>query len=84
MGPSAAIICTWVRLREHPFPAKPHPQTARALFHLHPQAKRALWRYAMLGVTGVTILGLLKLNLTGPGITETYKSLWREPPKEEH
>jgi succinate dehydrogenase (ubiquinone) membrane anchor subunit len=38
----------------------------------------------MLGVTGVTILGLLKLNLTGPGITETYKSLWREPPKEEH
>ena len=34
-------------------------------------------RMALAGVTGVTILGLLKLNLTGPGITETVKSFWR-------
>lgn len=39
-------------------------------------------RYALLGVTGITLLGLLKLNLTGPGITETYKSLWREQQEE--
>ena len=31
----------------------------------------------MLGITGTTALGLVKLNLTGPGITETLKSLWR-------
>ena len=31
----------------------------------------------MLGITGITLLGLLKLNLAGPGITESYKSLWR-------
>jgi succinate dehydrogenase (ubiquinone) membrane anchor subunit len=30
-------------------------------------------------LTGVTTLGLLKLNLCGAGITETVKSLWREP-----
>ena len=26
---------------------------------------------------GLTVLGLLKLNLTGPGITETVKGFWR-------
>jgi succinate dehydrogenase (ubiquinone) membrane anchor subunit len=34
-------------------------------------------RVALAGFTGVTLLGLLKLNLTGPGITETVKSVWR-------
>lgn len=34
-------------------------------------------RYAMLAFTGATLLGLLKLNLSGPGITETVKSFWR-------
>lgn len=43
-----------------------------------PKASRPMARYVLMGVTGITILGLLKLNLTGPGLTETYKSLWRE------
>eukprot|EP00322_Chrysochromulina_rotalis_P029422 CAMPEP_0115847052 /NCGR_PEP_ID=MMETSP0287-20121206/10180_1 /TAXON_ID=412157 /ORGANISM="Chrysochromulina rotalis, Strain UIO044" /LENGTH=142 /DNA_ID=CAMNT_0003300867 /DNA_START=16 /DNA_END=444 /DNA_ORIENTATION=+ len=34
-------------------------------------------RYGMAALTGLTILGLTKLNLTGPGITETVKSFWR-------
>lgn len=34
-------------------------------------------RMLLAGFTGVTILGLAKLNLTGPGITETVKSFWR-------
>ena len=34
-------------------------------------------RLAMAGFTGATLLGLLKLNVTGPGITETLKSFWR-------
>jgi succinate dehydrogenase (ubiquinone) membrane anchor subunit len=33
-------------------------------------------RICMAGFTGVTMVGLLKLNLSGPGITETVKSLW--------
>mmetsp|Transcript_12943 Transcript_12943/g.22785 ORF Transcript_12943/g.22785 Transcript_12943/m.22785 type:complete len:141 (-) Transcript_12943:339-761(-) len=36
-------------------------------------------RYIMLGATGVTMAGLLKLNLTGPGVTESVKSMWRKP-----
>ena len=35
-------------------------------------------RVVMAGATGLTALGLLKLTLTGPGLTETIKSLWRE------
>ena len=34
-------------------------------------------RVGMLVLTGTTGLGLLKLNLSGPGLTETIKSLWR-------
>lgn len=33
-------------------------------------------RMAMAGFTGITMVGLLKLNITGPGITETVKSVW--------
>ena len=35
------------------------------------------FRMGMAAVTGATMLGLLKLNLTGPGITESVKSFWR-------
>lgn len=35
-------------------------------------------RVAMAGVTAVTAAGLLKCTLTGPGITETIKRLWRK------
>lgn len=38
-------------------------------------------RYALLGASSVTFLGLLKLNLFGPGITETVRMLWRRPDK---
>jgi succinate dehydrogenase (ubiquinone) membrane anchor subunit len=33
-------------------------------------------RVCMAGFTGITMIGLAKLNLTGVGITETVKSLW--------
>ena len=35
------------------------------------------FRAGMAGFTGLTMLGLLKLNLQGPGITESVKSFWR-------
>ena len=34
-------------------------------------------RGALMGVTALSILGLVKLNLEGPGVTGTLKSLWR-------
>ena len=37
-------------------------------------------RGAILMTTVVSTLGLLKLNLAGPGLTETVKGLWREKP----
>ena len=38
-------------------------------------------RGTLLGVTIVTFLGLTKLNIDGPGVTESFKSVWR-PRKE--
>ena len=38
-------------------------------------------RFALLGLTSVTVLGLLKLNLFGDGMTKSVKSLWRKPEK---
>jgi len=35
-------------------------------------------RGVQLALTGLTAAGLLKCSLTGPGITETVKSLWRK------
>ena len=43
-----------------------------------PQALRTASRAGVAGLTLVTVLGLLKLNTSGPGLTETLKSLWRE------
>jgi succinate dehydrogenase (ubiquinone) membrane anchor subunit len=34
-------------------------------------------RMGLAVLTGTTMLGLLKLNLSGPGLTETVKSFWR-------
>ena len=48
-----------------------------------PTQLRGLTRGALFGVTAVTLLGLLKLNLAGEGITETVKAMWKDPAKEE-
>ena len=46
-----------------------------------PKAGRGTARTFLLGVTGVTLLGLLKLNVAGDGLTETVKSMWKTPEK---
>lgn len=48
-----------------------------------PKAMRGGARMALLAATGLTVLGLFKLNVSGPGVTETVKALWRGPKKEE-
>eukprot|EP00735_Rhodelphis_limneticus_P006221 TRINITY_DN1859_c0_g1::TRINITY_DN1859_c0_g1_i1::g.14097::m.14097 TRINITY_DN1859_c0_g1::TRINITY_DN1859_c0_g1_i1::g.14097 ORF type:complete len:151 (+),score=37.05,sp/Q5RC29/DHSD_PONAB/35.62/1e-07,CybS/PF05328.7/1.4e-16 TRINITY_DN1859_c0_g1_i1:53-454(+) len=42
-----------------------------------PKAQRPAARAVALGVTALSTLGLLKLNLAGPGLTNTVKTLWR-------
>lgn len=44
-----------------------------------PKAARGPARYAALGISAVTFLGLAKLNFTGAGITESVRGLWRRP-----
>jgi len=36
-------------------------------------------RGIMLGVTGLTVLGITRLNVEGPGLTGALKALWRKP-----
>lgn len=36
-------------------------------------------RAAVLGASLVAYLGIMKVNLSGPGLTETVKTLWRKP-----
>eukprot|EP00903_Cladosiphon_okamuranus_P007970 g7692.t1 len=48
-----------------------------------PKSSRGAARGAMLAASVVATLGLLKLNLTGAGLTETLKATWREPKAEE-
>eukprot|EP00879_Flechtneria_rotunda_P002100 GHRR01002280.1.p1 GENE.GHRR01002280.1~~GHRR01002280.1.p1 ORF type:complete len:113 (+),score=27.25 GHRR01002280.1:173-511(+) len=35
-------------------------------------------RAAILGASVITYLGIMKVNLAGPGLTETVKTLWRK------
>eukprot|EP00164_Ancoracysta_twista_P003033 GFYU01004048.1.p1 GENE.GFYU01004048.1~~GFYU01004048.1.p1 ORF type:complete len:114 (-),score=41.58 GFYU01004048.1:328-669(-) len=43
-----------------------------------PRAAQSLARVGLAGWTGITILGLLKLNLAGPGISGAFGALWKE------
>jgi succinate dehydrogenase (ubiquinone) membrane anchor subunit len=43
-----------------------------------PKSLRSAARMSLLGITIFTAAGLLKLNVQGPGITETFKSLWKK------
>ena len=44
-----------------------------------PAALKSVSRSGALGLALATTLGLLKLNLTGPGLTDVVKNLWRRP-----
>ncbi|GFR50863.1 hypothetical protein Agub_g13150 [Astrephomene gubernaculifera] len=42
-----------------------------------PKAAQGPARFGVLGMSVVTYLGIMKMNLSGPGLTETVKGLWR-------
>mmetsp|Transcript_19233 Transcript_19233/g.40346 ORF Transcript_19233/g.40346 Transcript_19233/m.40346 type:complete len:120 (+) Transcript_19233:223-582(+) len=43
-----------------------------------PPAARSVARAGLFGLTTVTVLGLLNLNLRGPGLTKCVKQLWAD------
>ncbi|TDH69120.1 hypothetical protein CCR75_005444 [Bremia lactucae] len=45
-----------------------------------PLKMRTFARLGWLGATSLMFLGLLRVNLEGPGITEVAKTIWRESP----
>lgn len=47
-----------------------------------PKAFRSAARGGMLFASLVAAAGILKLNIQGPGLTESVKSLWRKPTKD--
>jgi succinate dehydrogenase (ubiquinone) membrane anchor subunit len=68
---------------------KPIDFTLGVLFPLHahvglnyvitdyvPKAIRTVARVSLLGVTGLTCVGLLQLNMNGVGMTQAIKNLW--------
>ena len=61
-------------------PAHMHITTCTMVSDYLPRAARGPARYAALGISAVTFLGLTKLNFFGHGITESVRGLWRRPP----
>lgn len=61
------------------FPIHGHVGMNGVITDYVPKSFRPLARYGLLASTLLSLLGLLKLNLLGPGLTETYLSLWRTP-----
>lgn len=47
-----------------------------------PKSSRPLARGLLLAATLIGTAGLLKLNLTGPGLTATVLNLWKQEKKE--
>jgi len=83
LTPVAFMMPSWVNL--------PIDLTLGVLFPFHshialnyvisdyvPKALRTTARVGLFGATVVTVLGILKLNLTGPGLTATLTSLWKK------
>eukprot|EP00471_Norrisiella_sphaerica_P000668 CAMPEP_0184484482 /NCGR_PEP_ID=MMETSP0113_2-20130426/6198_1 /TAXON_ID=91329 /ORGANISM="Norrisiella sphaerica, Strain BC52" /LENGTH=130 /DNA_ID=CAMNT_0026865489 /DNA_START=160 /DNA_END=552 /DNA_ORIENTATION=+ len=50
--------------------------------YVPPGTQRSAARLVIAFMTLVTGFGLMKVNLCGPGVTESIKSLWRKPKKE--
>ena len=61
------------------FPVHGHIGMNHVISDYVPKSARSGARMALLGVTGLTLLGFAKLNLTDKGITETVVSMWRKP-----
>jgi succinate dehydrogenase (ubiquinone) membrane anchor subunit len=61
------------------FPFHSHVAVNYVISDYVPKANRSMARMALLATSVITVVGLLKLNIQGPGLTETIKSLWKKP-----
>ena len=64
------------------FPVHSHIGLNYVISDYVPKAFRSIARVGLAGVTAVTTIGLLQLNIGGVGMTETIKGLWRKPKKD--
>ena len=65
------------------FPIHAHIGMNYVISDYVPKGLRPAARTGWLAVTAITILGLLKLNLFGDGMTESVKSMFRDVSPEE-
>jgi succinate dehydrogenase (ubiquinone) membrane anchor subunit len=61
------------------FPLHSHIAMNYVISDYIPKSTRTLARGALLLTTVVATVGLLKLNLSGDGMTKSVKSLWEKP-----
>lgn len=59
-------------------PVHMHLTTNAVVTDYIPKGYRPPVRAAVLAASAVTYLGIMKINLGGPGLTETVKLLWRK------
>lgn len=59
------------------FPLHSHVALNYVITDYVPKANRGMARVIVLGATIIAGAGILKLNMMGPGLTESVKSLWR-------
>jgi succinate dehydrogenase (ubiquinone) membrane anchor subunit len=64
------------------FPLHSHIGLNYVISDYVPKALRSTARIGLAGVTAITTLGLLQLNIGGVGMTETIKTLWRRPKRD--
>lgn len=65
------------------FPFHSHVALNYVITDYVPKPARGAARAALLAATVIAAAGLLKLNIEGPGLTESVKSLWRAPKAQE-
>lgn len=63
------------------FPVHSHIALNYVIGDYVPKASRSIARAGLLGATIIAAAGIMKLNFTGPGLTDVIKSLWRSPKK---
>lgn len=82
LTPVAFIMPSWVNLPIDLtlgvlFPVHSHIALNYVISDYVPKAIRTTARVTLFGATVVTLMGILKLNLAGPGLTQTLTALWR-------
>lgn len=63
------------------FPFHSHIAINYVISDYVPKNARGPARMALLACTVIAAAGLLRLNVAGPGVTDSIKSLWRKPQK---